>query len=53
MSAVEARPAVIPAVRRAQVGETGWQLAQHQPGVMTWRLPGGSEYQTTGDPYPI
>jgi hypothetical protein len=29
----------------------GWHLTQHQPGVMTWRLPGGREYQTTGLPY--
>ncbi len=29
----------------------GWQLTQDQPGVMTWRLPSGREYQTTGPPY--
>jgi hypothetical protein len=29
----------------------GWHLTQHQPGVMTWRLPGGREYHTTGPPY--
>jgi hypothetical protein len=31
----------------------GWQLTQDQPGVMTWRLPSGRTYQTTGDPYPV
>ena len=31
----------------------GWHLTQEQPGVMTWRLPGGREYHTTGDPYPV
>jgi hypothetical protein len=30
----------------------GWQLAQDQPGRMTWRLPSGREYQTVGEPYP-
>jgi len=29
----------------------GWHLTQNQPGVMTWRLPSGREYQTTGPPY--
>jgi hypothetical protein len=29
----------------------GWHLDQPQPGVMTWRLPSGRVYQTTGDPY--
>ena len=29
----------------------GWQLSQHQPGVMTWRLPSGRVYETSGDPY--
>jgi len=29
----------------------GWHLTQDQPGAMTWRLPGGREYQTTGPPY--
>ena len=29
----------------------GWHLTHDQPGHMTWRLPGGREYQTTGDPY--
>jgi hypothetical protein len=29
----------------------GWQLTQDQPGVMTWRLPSGRRYQTTGPPY--
>jgi hypothetical protein len=28
-----------------------WHLHQHQPGVMTWRLPGGRVYETVGDPY--
>jgi hypothetical protein len=28
-----------------------WHLMQGEPGVMTWRLPGGREYQTTGEPY--
>jgi len=31
----------------------GWHLSQDRPGIMTWRLPGGREYQTTGDPYPV
>ncbi len=30
----------------------GWHLTQDQPGVMTWRLPGGRIYQTLGEPYP-
>jgi len=30
----------------------GWRLTQDQPGRMTWRLPSGREYQTTGPPYP-
>lgn len=29
----------------------GWRLSQHQPGLMTWRLPGGRIYETVGDPY--
>jgi hypothetical protein len=29
----------------------GWHLEQREPGVMTWRLPSGRVYQTTGDPY--
>jgi hypothetical protein len=29
----------------------GWHLDQHKPGEMTWRLPSGRVYQTTGDPY--
>ncbi len=29
----------------------GWRLSQDQPGVMTWRLPSGRVYETTGDPY--
>jgi hypothetical protein len=29
----------------------GWHLTQDQPGVMTWQLPSGREYQTTGEPY--
>jgi HNH endonuclease len=29
----------------------GWQLDQCEPGRMTWRLPNGRVYQTTGDPY--
>lgn len=29
----------------------GWHLTQSQPGVMTWRLPSGRIYETTGDPY--
>jgi hypothetical protein len=29
----------------------GWQLTQPEPGVMTWRLPSGRVYQTTGDRY--
>jgi hypothetical protein len=28
-----------------------WHLAQDQPGHMTWRLPSGRSYQTTGDSY--
>jgi hypothetical protein len=31
----------------------GWQLTQDQPGVMTWRMPHGRCYQTTGEPYPV
>jgi len=29
----------------------GWHLSQNQPGHMTWRLPSGRTYQTTGPPY--
>jgi hypothetical protein len=29
----------------------GWQLTQHQPGHMIWRLPSGRVYETAGDPY--
>jgi hypothetical protein len=29
----------------------GWQLTQARPGEMTWRLPSGRIYGTTGDPY--
>jgi hypothetical protein len=29
----------------------GWDLDQHEPGVMTWRLPSGRVYETVGDPY--
>lgn len=29
----------------------GWRLTQGQPGVMSWRLPSGRVYETTGDPY--
>jgi hypothetical protein len=29
----------------------GWHLTQDQPGVMTWHLPSGRTYQTTGPPY--
>ncbi|HEY7324156.1 MAG TPA: hypothetical protein VH520_04955, partial [Streptosporangiaceae bacterium] len=29
----------------------GWHLEQREPGRMTWRLPSGRQYQTTGDPY--
>jgi hypothetical protein len=29
----------------------GWRLAQGPPGEMTWRLPSGRVYETTGDPY--
>ena len=29
----------------------GWQLTQPRPAEMTWRLPSGREYQTTGPPY--
>jgi hypothetical protein len=31
----------------------GWHLTQDQPAVMTWRLPNGRTYQTTGDPHPV
>ena len=31
----------------------GWHVAQDQPGVVTWRLPNGRSYLTTGDPYPV
>ncbi len=29
----------------------GWHLQQPEPGRMTWRLPSGRVYETTGDPY--
>jgi hypothetical protein len=29
----------------------GWHLEQREPGRMTWRLPSGRVYETTGDPY--
>jgi len=29
----------------------GWHLSQDQPGHMTWRLPSGRLYGTTGDPH--
>jgi hypothetical protein len=29
----------------------GWHLEQPEPGHMTWRLPSGRVYETTGDPY--
>jgi len=29
----------------------GWHLEQREPGRMTWRLPSGRQYQTTGDSY--
>ncbi len=29
----------------------GWRLTQDQPGVMTWQLPSGRTYTTTGEPY--
>jgi hypothetical protein len=31
----------------------GWHVTQDQPGLMTWRLPGGRGYETTGEPYPV
>jgi hypothetical protein len=31
----------------------GWHLTQHQPGVMSWRLPSGRTYITTGDAYAV
>jgi hypothetical protein len=31
----------------------GWRLEQCEPGVMTWRMPHGRCYQTTGEPYPV
>lgn len=31
----------------------GWRLVQDEPGIMTWRLPGGRSYTTTGCSYPI
>jgi hypothetical protein len=30
----------------------GWHLAQPEPGTLTWTLPHGRTYQTTGEPYP-
>jgi hypothetical protein len=41
-----------PVCRRHQKAEQapGWHLDQPEPGVMTWRLPSGRVYQTTGDP---
>jgi hypothetical protein len=31
----------------------GWHLTQSQPGIMTWQLPSGRKYQTTGERYPV
>jgi hypothetical protein len=31
----------------------GWHLTQDQPGIMTWRMPSGRTYQTTGELYPV
>ena len=31
----------------------GWHLQQDQPGQMTWTLPSGRTYHTTGEPYPV
>jgi hypothetical protein len=31
----------------------GWHVAQDQPGVVRWRLPGDRSYTTMGDAYPI
>jgi hypothetical protein len=30
---------------------SGWHLEQRAPGKMTWRLPSGRAYETTGGPY--
>jgi hypothetical protein len=38
--------------RRHQANQAlGSLLEQPEPGGMTWRLPGGRAYETTGDPY--
>ncbi|MGO8956307.1 MAG: hypothetical protein ACLQFR_02875 [Streptosporangiaceae bacterium] len=29
----------------------GWHLEHREPGRMTWRLPSGRVYETTGDHY--
>jgi hypothetical protein len=29
----------------------GWHLSQGPPGIMTWQLPSGREYETSGPPY--
>ena len=44
-----------PACRRHhQAKQTyGWHLQQDQPGQMTWRLPSGRTYHTTGDSHPV
>ena len=44
-----------PACRRHhQAKQTyGWNLQQDQPGQMTWRLPSGRTYHTTGDSHPV
>jgi Domain of unknown function (DUF222) len=31
----------------------GWHLVQTAPGHLTWQLPHGRSYQTTGEPYPV
>ncbi len=30
-----------------------WHLEQTQPGHMTWQMPSGRTYTTSGDPYPV
>ncbi len=40
--------------RHHQAKQTAhWRLEQTEPGEMTWHLPHGRSYQTTGDRYPL
>ncbi len=44
-----------PACRRHHQAKQayGWHLQQDQPGQMTWTLPSGRTYHTTGDSHPV